>query len=81
MKRLEPEIIDYYNIEVAKMILAKYGMSPMEALRAFVCSQTHNMLENSELGMTDFGAEALFEIWECEKNTGNPRNSIYIKGE
>ena len=53
----------------------------MEALRAFVCSQTHNMLENSELGMTDFGAEALFEIWECEKNTGNPRNSIYIKGE
>ena len=73
MKRLEPEIIDYYNIEVAKMILAKYGMSPMEALRAFVCSQTHNML--------DFGAEALFEIWECEKNTGNPRNSIYIKGE
>ena len=28
MKRLEPEIIDYYNTEVLKMILEKYGMTP-----------------------------------------------------
>jgi len=53
----------------------------MDALRAFVCSKTHRMLENAELGMTDFGAGALFEIWECEKITGDPRNSIYIRGE
>lgn len=52
----------------------------MEALRAFVCSKTHEMLEDKEFGMTEFGAEALFEIWECEKITGNPRNSIYIRG-
>lgn len=81
MARLEPEIIDYYNTEVLKMISEKYGMTPMDALRAFICSETHEMLENVELGMTDFGAEALFEIWECEKITGNPRNSIYIRGE
>ncbi len=56
-------------------------MTPMEALRAFVCSKTHEMLEDKEFGMTEFGAEALFEIWECEKITGNPRNSIYIRGE
>ena len=79
MKRLEPEVIDYYNIEVAEMILEKYGMSPMEALRAFVCSKTHEMLENKDMGMTDFGAGALFEIWECEKITGDPRNSVYIR--
>ena len=81
MKRLEPEIIDYYNMEVLKMISEKYGMTPMDALRAFVFSKTHEMLENAELGMTDFGAGALFEIWECEKITGDPRNSIYIRGE
>lgn len=62
MKRLEPEIIDYYNTEVLKMISEKYGMKPMEALRAFVCSKTHEMLENAEMGMTEFGAGALFEI-------------------
>lgn len=81
MKRHEPEIIDYYNTEVLKMISEKYGMKPMEALRVFVCSKTHEMLENVEMGMTDFGAGALFEIWECEKITGDPRNSVYIRSE
>ena len=81
MKRLEPEIIDYYNTEVLKIILEKYGMTPLEALRAFVCSETHKMLEDMELGMTEFGAGALFEIWECEKITGDPRKSVYIRGE
>lgn len=81
MKRLDPEIIDYYNNEVVIMISEKYGLSQMEAFKLFVSSKTHEMLENEEYGMTDFGAEALFEIWECEKITGNPRNSIYIRGE
>jgi hypothetical protein len=81
MKRAEPEVIDYYNGEVVMMIAEKYGLSQMDALKAFATSKTHEMLENVDCGMTDFGAKALFEIWECEKITGNPRNSIYIKGE
>lgn len=81
MKRLEPEIIDYYNNEVVMMIAEKYGLSQMEALKMFIDSKTHEMLEDAECGMTDFGAQAIFEIWECEKVTGNPRNSIYIRGE
>lgn len=81
MKRLDPEIIDYYNNEVVIMISEKYGLSQMEAFKFFVSSKTHEMLENEEYGMTDFGAEALFEIWECEKITGDPRNSVYIRGE
>lgn len=81
MKRLEPEIIDYYNGEVVIMISEKYGLSQMEAFKAFVNSKTHEMLEDEECGMTEFGAKALFEIWECEKVTGDPRNSIYIRGE
>ena len=32
-------------------------------------------------GMTDFGAGAIFEIWESERVTGDPRNSVYIRGE
>ncbi|CVI68891.1 hypothetical protein [Eubacterium sp. An3] len=81
MKRLEPEIIDYYDNEVVMMISEKYGVSQMEALKMFVCSKTHEMLENEECGMTEFGAEAIFEIWECEKITGDPRNSVYIREE
>lgn len=81
MKRLEPEIIDYYNNEVIMMIIEKYGLDQMNALKAFVNSKTHEMLENEDYGMTDFGARAIFEIWECEKVTGDPRNSVYIRGE
>lgn len=81
MKRLEPEIIDYYNTEVVTMIVEKYGLNQMGAFKAFATSKTHEMLENEECGMTDFGAAAIFEIWECEKVTGDPKNSVYIRGE
>lgn len=81
MKRLDPEIIDYYNSEVVMLISEKYGLSQMDAFKSFVRSKTHEMLENEEFGMTEFGAEALFEIWEAEKITGNPKNSVYIREE
>ena len=81
MNRLEPEIVDYYDSEVVMMIVEKYGLSPMEALKEFVVSKTHEMLENEDCGMTEFGAGALCEIWECEKITGDPKKSVYIRGE
>ena len=81
MRRLEPEIVDYYDNEVVEMISDKYGLSQMDALKLFLCSKTHEMLENEDCGMTDFGAEAIFEIWECEKVTGDPKKSVYIRGE
>ena len=53
----------------------------MEALVLFCTSKTHEMLENEDCGMTMFGAGGIFNIWECEKITGDPRNSVYIRGE
>ena len=65
----------------AKMIAEKYGYPPMDALRQFVFSKTHELLEDEETGMTSFGAGAVFDIWEAEKVTGDPRNSVYIREE
>ena len=81
MKRLEPEILDYYNGEVVSMIVEKYGYNAMDALRAFVSSKTLEMLENVDYGLTSFGAGGVFDIWEAERVTGDPRNSVYIRGE
>lgn len=81
MEKLSPDILDYYDQEVALMISEKYGYSHMDALRDFVKSKTHKMLENENCGMTEFGAGAIFDIWECEKITGDPRQSIYIRGD
>ncbi len=79
MNKLEPELIDFYDGEVVKMMSEKYGFSPMEALHQFILSRTHELLENAETGMSSFGAGAVFEIWEAEKITGDPRNSVYIR--
>lgn len=81
MNRLNADVIDYYNGEVVNMMVQKYGLSYMEALREFVCSKTHEMLEDKEYGLTVYGAGAIFELWESEKITGNPRNSVYIREE
>lgn len=81
MRRLEPEIIDFYNNQVTLMIMEKYGLDEMTAFKIFVESKTHEMLEDADCGMTDFGAEAIFDIWENEKITGTPKSSVYIRGE
>lgn len=81
MKRTDVDTLDYYDRAVISLIADKYGFTQMEALEAFVQSRTHEMLEDEEYGMTEFGAEALFEIWECEKVTGSPQKSIYMRSE
>ena len=79
MNRQEPDIIDFYNSQVVKMIMDKYGYSELEAVKQFVFSKTHELLENTDCGMTSFGAGDVLEIWEAEKITGDPRNSVYIR--
>lgn len=80
MKRVDPDILDHYNHRVVQMISDKYGYSGMDAFRLFAESETHKMLEDEECGLTMFGAGGVFDIWEAERVTGNPRNSVYIRG-
>lgn len=79
MKRMPAEVLNYYDNEIVKMISEKYGFNQMEALRKFLSSETYKMLCDSELEMWDFGAPAIFDMWESEQITGNPRNSLYLR--
>lgn len=81
MARQMPDIVKYYDREVTRLISEKYGYAPMEALRSFLSSETHAMLEDRDFGMTDFGPHGIFDIWEAERVTGNPRNSVYIRAD
>lgn len=56
-------------------------MDQMEASRAFLTSETHAMLEDAALAMTDFSDRAVFDMWEAERVTGDPRNSTYLRSE
>lgn len=79
MKRTSVEILDFYDEEVIKLIVEKYAFEPMVALRRFLTSETYKMLSNAELEMWEFAPAAIFDMWENEQITGDPRNSLYLR--
>lgn len=81
MTRTQSFTLDYYNKCVIQRIIEKYNMEPMNAARSFLTSKTHEMLEDPEYAMWELSERAIFDIWEVEQITGDPRNSIYIRGE
>ncbi len=81
MTKLPSFSLFYYNKRVIERIMDKYGMDQMEAARGFLTSETHAMLEDAELGMWDFSERAIFDMWEAERVTGDPRNCAYLRSE
>lgn len=51
----------------------------MDAYKKFMFSKTYEMLSNPELQMWDFSCFGIFDVWEAEQKTGDPRDSIYIR--
>lgn len=81
MPNIRSEILDHYDIELTKLISQKYGYDQLSALRKFLNSQTYKMLSNFKLEMWDFSPLAIFDMWEVEQISGNPRNSLYLRGD
>ena len=81
MNKLPYFIMDYYDRQVIKCIMDKYGMDELEAARSFITSQTHSLLEDADYGLMSFSERAVFDMWESERVTGNPSNSVYVRGE
>ena len=79
MKTLMPFILSYYDKEIVKKICNKYGLEPMDALRRFISSRTYRMLTDERLEMWDFSPIGIFDMWESEQITGDPRSSLYIR--
>ena len=73
--------LDYYNKRVVQMIIDKYDMEPLDAARSFLLSKTHEMLEDAEYGLLSFPDRAIFDMWEVEQISGDPRSSAYVRGE
>lgn len=81
MTKMKSFSLVYYDKTVIRRIMEKYGMDEMSAARAFLTSETHNMLENADMAMWEFSERAVFDMWEAEKVTGDPRNSAYLRSE
>lgn len=72
-------ILPFYDEKVTEMIMNKYGYGFIDALSKFLSSETYAMLIDVSLEMWDFSPFGIFDMWEVEQITGNPRNSLYIR--
>ena len=79
MSRTSANSLCYYDQAVVGLMMDKYDFDPMEALRRFVTSETHQLLEDTDYGLLSFGAGGIFDIWESERITGDPLRSDYLR--
>lgn len=80
-ERTRASILQNYDAEVAALIAKKTGVTPMEGLRQFLSSKTHEMLTNDDMKLWYFSPLAIFDMWENEIATGSPGNSLYLRGD
>ncbi|MDD6207575.1 MAG: hypothetical protein PUB10_03530 [Clostridiales bacterium] len=78
--RTRASIMKNFDVEVSLLIANSRGLSEMDGLRLFLNSETHQMLEDDELKIWYFSPLAVFDMWENEIATGDPRNSFYLRG-
>lgn len=79
--RTSPPILQNFDSEVAGLIAKSRGISDMDALRLFLRSQTHEMLADDDLKLWHFSPLVIFDMWEAEQATGEPGNSLYLRGD
>ena len=72
---------DFFDRQVIYLIKAKYGIEDMKAIHSFLFSETYQMLLDPLTEVYSFSPQIVFEMWESEMITGDPRNSQYIRGE
>lgn len=80
-KRLQEHMRYYINAEVSNLIADSRNISPVDGLRLFLNSEVYLMLCDDDLDMWEFSPLALYDMWENEITTGNPRNSLYLRGD
>ena len=75
----DARMMDFYDRHVSQMIVEKYGFDEKRAIRAFMESETYRMLSDPETDLCTMSPLIVFDMWECERVTGDPRRSQYIR--
>ena len=80
-RRLQEHMRYYYDAQVAELIAKKQNLSNFQGMQVFFDSETYKMLCDESLRMWEFSPLALFDMWENEVITGDPRNSFYLRDD
>ena len=79
--KTDSRILDGFNQDIIPMIMSRYGLSDLDAMREFIHSQTYQLLLDKSLQVWHFSSLVIFDIWENEYVTGDLTNSLYIRGD
>ncbi len=78
MSLVQAHVYYHYSREVCRMISEKYNIPTMDALKRYLESEAYEMFVDPELEMLDIPPMGIFDMWEVEQVTGDPRNSLYV---
>lgn len=81
MKKVLARTRSFFDCEVTTHIVEKYGFSEIQAIQSFISSKTYQMFIDADLEIYTLSPLIVFDMWESEQVTGNPRNSQYIRTE
>ena len=79
MNQVDARTRDFFDRQVLAEIKAKYGFNELDAIRSFLLSETYQMLVDPQTDVYSLSPLILFDMWESEMITGDPRNSRYIR--
>ena len=81
MNRPASEMMYLHDSWVIPMIMEEYSLDEHQAIRSFLYSTTYRMLEQEELKLWGESPLVIFDLYKSEQETGDPRNSTYIRGD
>ena len=79
--KVPARLLNFMDKEVVRSIIDKYGIDERKAISDFLSSETYRMLIDPETELYKVSPLIIFDMWEAEKVTGDPRSSIYIRAE
>lgn len=75
----DAKTLSFIDQQVTTLIGDKYGLSPRDALRRYLDSETYRMVLDKETLLYRDSPLVAFDLWEAEQVTGDPRNSVYVR--
>lgn len=79
MSPVSSRILSVIDEQVCSLIVGKYGLSEIAATRAYLESETYAMVLDPLTRLYLASPLVIFDLWESERVTGDPRNSRYIR--
>jgi len=79
MKWTKSDYLFFFDRWVIPMIAEEYQLDEEKAVRLFINSQTYQLLADDTTKLFRESPLFIFDMYKAEYETGDPRNSSYIK--